>query len=551
MPQQHKILRQILEVHGCPPGTAQQLQSELRSVYYRHLLPVIERICSELSAPDRLHRVDTLEIDLGELPLETLEAEMGSKFEQVFGDELATAIDDAPQTDPELELFAYFISTGAVPWWAGRPQPDLLEANLRGLIARASGAVQRALRDAPDPERARLRIARAYSDAALLDLAETMLPSLSLACPQWSAAGLAALPPARVTRNIWWEEVLRAAQAERVAGGEPSAGAGRLRFFGALLARVARRLGLEYRALIADFRGALDRGGASPRPWLRELADDLWRELDGDTAASPPASPPLRAEIAGLLRELRALSPSDAGFRARLRALIERLPAPERARVADLLREANGDTDAGTPDRAGLEALASLLREAAVSPAAAAAEQRTPADLRFSDTDELYVENAGLVILWPFLETFFERLGLIGAKRFRDAAAAQRAAGLLQYVAAGDASPPEHLLPLNKVLCGLAAEEVFDFGDEITAREIEECTDLLAAVIRHATVLRDMSIDGFRGSFLLRKGQLRARDDHWLLRVERETYDIVLERFPWGMHLVRLPWMEAMMHVEW
>jgi hypothetical protein len=180
-------------------------------------------------------------------------------------------------------------------------------------------------------------------------------------------------------------------------------------------------------------------------------------------------------------------------------------------------------------------------------------EQPKPArvDLSFSDADALQVENAGLVILWPFLENFFTRLGLIEKKRFKDVASAQRAAGLLQYVASGDASPPEYALPLNKVLCGLAPEELFEFGPEITARETEECEDLLVAAIAQAPILRSMSIAGFRGSFLLRKGALGTRDDNWLLRVERETHDIVLDRFPWGVHFVRLPWMQAMMYVEW
>ena len=42
-------------------------------------------------------------------------------------------------------------------------------------------------------------------------------------------------------------------------------------------------------------------------------------------------------------------------------------------------------------------------------------------DLRFSDTDERYIGNAGLVILWPFLGNFFARLGLLADKQFQDA----------------------------------------------------------------------------------------------------------------------------------
>ena len=172
-------------------------------------------------------------------------------------------------------------------------------------------------------------------------------------------------------------------------------------------------------------------------------------------------------------------------------------------------------------------------------------------DLRFSDTDELYIDNAGLVIFWPFLERFFERLGLVTAHRFHDAAAVHRAVGLLQYLATTAPSPPEYLLPLNKVLCGMALDEVWALDTPLTEAEAEECTDLLSAVIAHAPILHNMSLPGFRGTFLLRQGVLSARDGAWLLRVQRETYDVVLDRFPWSVAWVKLPWMDTLLRVEW
>jgi hypothetical protein len=33
--------------------------------------------------------------------------------------------------------------------------------------------------------------------------------------------------------------------------------------------------------------------------------------------------------------------------------------------------------------------------------------------------DAIYVDNAGLVILWPFLQSFFGRLGLVDEKRLQ------------------------------------------------------------------------------------------------------------------------------------
>lgn len=178
-------------------------------------------------------------------------------------------------------------------------------------------------------------------------------------------------------------------------------------------------------------------------------------------------------------------------------------------------------------------------------------KEARPLESVFNEPEEAYVENAGLVLLWPFLQRFFSQLELLEDKQFKDAEAAQRAVGLLQYLATEDASGPEYLLPLNKVLCGMKPEDEFDFGSPLSETERDECMRLLEAVIEHASVLRNMSIEGLRGTFLLRKGILDSRDGAWLLRVERESYDVVLDRFPWAFNWVKLAWMTAPMCVEW
>ena len=169
----------------------------------------------------------------------------------------------------------------------------------------------------------------------------------------------------------------------------------------------------------------------------------------------------------------------------------------------------------------------------------------------YSDTDELYLGNAGLVILWPFIKTFFDRLDLLEVDRFKSEGARQRGVALLQYLATEDPAPPEYLLPLNKLLCGIELDAVFELEYPLTEAERDECNSLLTAVIAQAPILNNMSIPGFRGSFLLRLGILSLRDGIWLLRVERETYDLVLDRFPWGFEWVKLPWMETPLQVEW
>ena len=195
-----------------------------------------------------------------------------------------------------------------------------------------------------------------------------------------------------------------------------------------------------------------------------------------------------------------------------------------------------------------------MLREIVNVPAAVPDEDNvneTSIDLSFSDADELFIQNSGLVILWPFLNSFFEQLGLMEEKQFKKNTAVQRAVGLLQYLVTEDSSPPEYLLPINKVLCGMDPIAVFDFGLPVTPDETEECRKLLSAVIAHVPILKDMSLSGLRGTFLLRKGMLGTRDGAWLLRVERESYDVVLDRLPWSLDWIKLPWMAVALRVEW
>ncbi|MBN8447460.1 contractile injection system tape measure protein [Accumulibacter sp.] len=516
--QQHKIMRQVLEVRGGSRDAAQHLQTELRDAYRQRLLPLIEAICSELSAPGRIDRVDRLEIDLGELPLETFEAALVDSFAPAFRSRLADAIDDAPESDADLELFDHFIRTGTVPWWADVADRDLLPAALERLLGRAPRTLRRTIVAAADGERTLGRIVRACSDDLLDQLAAVLAPRWTAACPGLGSAWIAFFgwrregqgESARAERHLLWDEILRAAIAEDVSATEAP------RVFSAVLRRFARRRQLDGRSLMAELHHVLADASVSVPPWTREVMEALWRATGGNLLETCEVTPASESASAHALERLPSASPG--------------IPIAAASVVGGILQDA---------------------LDAAGEQAPSAPKSTSRVDRAFSDADAIYVDNAGLVILWPFLQSFFGRLGLLGEKRLRDEAAAHRAAGLLQYVATGDEAPPEYLLPLNKVLCGLALDEVFDFGDMISTDEVEECSNLLTAVIAQAPILHQMSIAGLRGSFLLRQGQLSARDGNWLLRVQRETHDIVLDRFPWSVQIVKLPWMDTLMHVEW
>src|SRR5690606_887113 len=71
------------------------------------------------------------------------------------------------------------------------------------------------------------------------------------------------------------------------------------------------------------------------------------------------------------------------------------------------------------------------------------------------DAGTIYINNAGLVLLHPFIPTYFNRLGMIEKGDFISEEARHRAVHLLQYLVYGTDQHEEHELVLNKILCNM------------------------------------------------------------------------------------------------
>ena len=167
------------------------------------------------------------------------------------------------------------------------------------------------------------------------------------------------------------------------------------------------------------------------------------------------------------------------------------------------------------------------------------------------DADFQYLDNAGLVIVWPFLVRFFRGIELVDGDSFRSLEAQERAVLVLQHLVTGEFEWPEHELFLNKLFCGWPPEEPVGKKIQLTELESSEAEDLLESMIQHWKVLKKTSVGGFRSSFLQREGRLSLQDNGWSLRVARASYDVLLDQLPWGISFVLLPWMKAPIFVEW
>lgn len=166
-----------------------------------------------------------------------------------------------------------------------------------------------------------------------------------------------------------------------------------------------------------------------------------------------------------------------------------------------------------------------------------------------ADKEGIYIENAGLVLLHPFLSLYFEALGVINGDEML---LPDRALCLLHYLATGQSKAPEYDLALPKILCGLSIFDPISNEGDITENESIESIALLSSVIIHWSALKNTGPDTLRGTFLLRPGKLFLREDgSWLLQVESHNFDVLIDQLPWGISMIKLPWMKQLLIVEW
>lgn len=169
----------------------------------------------------------------------------------------------------------------------------------------------------------------------------------------------------------------------------------------------------------------------------------------------------------------------------------------------------------------------------------------------YDEGTQYYVQNAGLVLIHPFLSTYFKALNLLKEGQFVDEKTQERAIHLLHFLSTGETRPAEYDLILSKLLCNLPFNFPIDRQVELSHAEREEGDQLLQAVINHWGALGKVKPDSLREGFLIREGKLEKRPSGWFLIVEKKTIDILLDQLPWGIGMVTLPWMEEILKVEW
>ncbi|WP_303315338.1 contractile injection system tape measure protein [Flavivirga abyssicola] len=165
--------------------------------------------------------------------------------------------------------------------------------------------------------------------------------------------------------------------------------------------------------------------------------------------------------------------------------------------------------------------------------------------------ESVFIENAGMVILGPYIPMLFERMKLMENKAFKNDVCQQKAVYILQYAATGKTEFEEHALVLNKIICGMDIHTPIESVMTLNEEEKKLIDGLLEAIIAHWSTIGNTSVDGLRTSFLCREGRVTIEEKKYVLVVEEKSYDMLLDNIPWTIGQLKLSWMEKFVEVIW
>jgi hypothetical protein len=168
-----------------------------------------------------------------------------------------------------------------------------------------------------------------------------------------------------------------------------------------------------------------------------------------------------------------------------------------------------------------------------------------------NETDSIVIQNAGLIILWPFFFRLFDKCGFIIDKEFKDEESLQKGILLTQYLVTGSSEFNENELVLNKILCGAPQFMNVDVTLEVDEVYLDLCESLLKGVLKNWEKLSNSSVQTLRETFLIREGILRPVELDYKLNVIKGTFDMLIETIPWNISIIQTTFMKNKINVDW
>ena len=548
MEQQHAIGKLSLEVQLPSRQDVFSLQSRLSTRCTTELAPLLAEVLDSWTAPGELLQIDKLEIDLGTCSLETLEKELSQLIiaflrkrypgmqQQVL---LEPGMERITLGQGYFESWLYFLEHGVLPYAAVRWTRQEWEEGVLETLSAENKAYQQCaelfLSNTYAVKRLVLQFSAQFVQNWLLAYSGSAYQALIEVATEWEAfcyhpqlsesTKFIAVPvlPARADFHltiIEWlikEVVLRGRQVEPAI----------------LLKELMelQSLPVAYWLYILQQLPVVIK---SSLPMLQKAALKLAEPYSASLVAIEEELAVKAAQISfkDIVKESQPSSPVSATTEASNVSD----DTPEVAVTSKLSPSSAADIDSPAVPDDGLNTPSSSISD--------------PATVK-SEIEEgtiRYINNAGLILLHPYLGILFEALDLRGKDGFKDL---NKAIQLLGYLASGQEDIPEYDLVLPKLLCGILPSQPVKRFVLLTEAEKKEADELLLAVIAHWNALGSTTPDGLRGNFLMREGKLEWKEEEWQLYVTQQPYDMLLNRLPWGFSVVGFSWMPWLIKTVW
>ena len=166
----------------------------------------------------------------------------------------------------------------------------------------------------------------------------------------------------------------------------------------------------------------------------------------------------------------------------------------------------------------------------------------------FEAPGDHYVENAGLILLHPYLKQLFLNCELLHLNKITHT---ETAIHLLHYLATREEQQYEHRMIFEKFLCNIPIAHSINRQIELSAALKKHADEMLAAVLHNWTAMKTASTDLLRNEFLQRPGKLILSKDNPKVIIEKKTQDILLDKLPWNLGLCKLPWKNRIIFTDW
>ncbi|MEO3406358.1 contractile injection system tape measure protein [Mucilaginibacter sp. CAU 1740] len=500
----HIIHKLVLNIEVPRRNTAQQVQDDAVRHFEQVLMKQLELLLDKMDVPNHV-LIDKIDLDLGSGKLEDVFEQLTASLAKVLDPVLNPSI--LPNTEEEeaeirhlalteeqkaFDVFVYFITTGRLPWYAAADtdwlqQEDLWFSKLLSVLARESVL--------------RSKLSGVFKTSVLA--VNRLFKQFSISSVKKLLIVLLTIEEQQVQKTV--ELIVQQVQLKIAGKGQESN------------AKTNTSLPEDIAISISH----------------NKKSDANEPDLDRGT---------LLAIIEKMLfalyvrkGEFSIISEEMAGKMATL--LVESFKISTQPSISKLI-----------------EIAATILKQQEQQPIAqknkpTATTETDP--IQKEDEGGVYVSQAGLVILHPFLEYFFKDFGLLQDNDFVDLPARQLAVHLLHYLGTGNTNAFEYDLYFEKFLCRWPADEPLERDVEIPQRMLDEADNMLLTVIKYWKALKNTSPGGLREGFLNRNGKLIEAEQPARLIVERMDMDILLSTLPWGMGVIKLPWMVEPFYVEW